>query len=156
MTVAHSVGDVLDNHVTLEVEFIDRMYLNLYVPKLMYPAGVVGFFRGHRGMSFASGALMDPISKRSKIVGVPVEARHDIIETSGRPFSAIPVSIPWSRTAARSTAARSAARSRAAARSGPSWPSCAQCRWITARREVAASDIWGSTGRWPSGRSVRR
>jgi hypothetical protein len=63
MTVARSVGDVLDDHVTLEVECVDRMYLNLYVPKLVYPAGVVGFFKYHRGMPVVSGALMDPISK---------------------------------------------------------------------------------------------
>ena len=63
MTVARSVGDVLDGHVTLEVECVDRMYLNLYIPKLVYPAGVVGFFKYYRGMPFASGALMDLISK---------------------------------------------------------------------------------------------
>jgi hypothetical protein len=34
MTIARSVTDVLDKHVTLEVECIDRMYLNLYVPGL--------------------------------------------------------------------------------------------------------------------------
>ncbi len=63
MTLPRSVGDVLADHVTLEVECIDRMYLNLYVPKLMYPAGVASFFRYHRGMPFASSALMDPITK---------------------------------------------------------------------------------------------
>jgi len=30
----------------LEVECVDRMYLNLYVPKLQYESGVVGFLRG--------------------------------------------------------------------------------------------------------------
>jgi hypothetical protein len=63
MTVARSVSDVLSDHVTLEVECIDRMYLNLYVPKLQYESGVVGFFRGHLGYPFASSALMDPITK---------------------------------------------------------------------------------------------
>jgi hypothetical protein len=63
MTVARSVGEVLAEHVTLEVECIDRMYLNLYVPKLQYVSGVVGFFRYHRGYAFASSALMDPITK---------------------------------------------------------------------------------------------
>ncbi|MGH9205432.1 MAG: hypothetical protein ACRD1G_02560 [Acidimicrobiales bacterium] len=63
MTLARSVADVLSDHVTLEVECIDRMYLNLYVPKLQYETGVVGFFRGHRGYTFASSALMDPITK---------------------------------------------------------------------------------------------
>jgi hypothetical protein len=63
MTVARSVADVLREHVTLEVECIDRMYLNLYVPTLQYESGVVGFFRGHLGYTFASSALMDPITK---------------------------------------------------------------------------------------------
>jgi len=64
MTIARSAADVLSGHVTLEVECIDRMYLNLYVPKLQYEAGVVGFFRGHRGQMIASSALMGPITRR--------------------------------------------------------------------------------------------
>jgi len=64
MTVARSVADVLADHVTLEVECIDRMYLNLYVPKLQYEGGVVGFFKGHRGATFASSALMDPMTRK--------------------------------------------------------------------------------------------
>ena len=63
MTVARSVADVLNEHVTLEVECIDRMYLNVYQPRLQHVNGVVWFFRGHRGATFASSALMDPISK---------------------------------------------------------------------------------------------
>ena len=63
MTVARSVSDVLDEHVTLEVECIDRMYLNVYQPRLQHVNGVVWFLRGHRGATFASSALMDPISK---------------------------------------------------------------------------------------------
>ncbi|MGH3975835.1 MAG: hypothetical protein ACRDS9_21270 [Pseudonocardiaceae bacterium] len=63
MTVARSVADVLAEHVTLEVECIDRMYLNVYQPRLQHAAGVAWFFRGHRGFPFASSALMDPISK---------------------------------------------------------------------------------------------
>lgn len=63
MTLPRSVADVLDEHVTLEIEAIDRMYCNVYVPQLQHVNGVVGFFRGHRGEPFASSALMDPISK---------------------------------------------------------------------------------------------
>ncbi|MGH3697771.1 MAG: hypothetical protein ACRDRX_27965 [Pseudonocardiaceae bacterium] len=43
MTVARIVADVLADHVVLELECIDRMYLNVYVPQLQYPAGLVGF-----------------------------------------------------------------------------------------------------------------
>jgi hypothetical protein len=63
MTLPCSVADVLASHVTLEVECIDRMYLNVYQPKLMYESGIAGFFKGHRGMPFVSSALMDPMSK---------------------------------------------------------------------------------------------
>jgi len=48
--------------MTLEVECID-LSLSLYIPKLVYPAGVVGLFKGHRDMPLASGALMDQISR---------------------------------------------------------------------------------------------
>jgi hypothetical protein len=63
MSLPRSVADILREHVTLEVEGIDRMYLNVYVPGLQYESGVAGFFRRHRKQPFASSALMDPISK---------------------------------------------------------------------------------------------
>ena len=42
MTIAPSVADVLRNHVLLEYEAIDRMYLNVYVPHLQRSAGYAG------------------------------------------------------------------------------------------------------------------
>src|SRR5438105_3605611 len=63
MSVPRTVADVLRQHVTLEVEGIDRMYLNVYQPRLQTERGVAAFFRFHRGHLFASSALMDPISK---------------------------------------------------------------------------------------------
>jgi hypothetical protein len=63
MSLPRSVSEVLAEHISLEVEAIDRMYLNVYVPQLQRDTGVVGFFRYHRGHQFVSGALMDPISK---------------------------------------------------------------------------------------------
>jgi hypothetical protein len=63
MTLARGVADVLDDHVVFEVESIDRMYLNVWVPRLAYGGGVSGFFVGHRGHHYASTALMDPMTK---------------------------------------------------------------------------------------------
>jgi hypothetical protein len=63
MTLPRTVRDVLDEHTTLEVESIDRMYLNVYVPPLQYDGGVATFFRKHRGQPFASSVLMAPISQ---------------------------------------------------------------------------------------------
>jgi hypothetical protein len=63
MSIPRSVAEILSEHVTLELEGIDRMYLNVYVPRLQREAGVAGFFRFHRGHRFVSSVLMDPISK---------------------------------------------------------------------------------------------
>jgi hypothetical protein len=63
MSVPRTVAEVLREHVTLEVEGIDRMYLNVYMSDLQREQGVVWFLRHHRGHPFASSALMDPISK---------------------------------------------------------------------------------------------
>ena len=63
MSLPRTVAEVLSEHVTLEVEGIDRMYLNVYQPALQTDRGVAAFFRFHRGETFASSALMDPMSK---------------------------------------------------------------------------------------------
>jgi len=63
MSIPQSVADILDHHVTFQLECIDRMYLNVYVPMLQCEGGVVKFFRSHRGNPFASSALMDPMTR---------------------------------------------------------------------------------------------
>ena len=63
MSVPRTVTEVLKEHVTLEIEGIDRMYMNVYVPALQRAGGIASFFRFHRGHQFASSALMDPITK---------------------------------------------------------------------------------------------
>lgn len=63
MTLPRSAAEVLDSHVVLEVECIDRMYLNVYQPKLQHTGGLVQFLRGHRGYPIASTALLDPMTK---------------------------------------------------------------------------------------------
>jgi hypothetical protein len=63
MTLARSVADVLAEHVTFEVESIDRKYLNVWVPRLANGGAVSGFFLAHRGHAYASTALMEPMTK---------------------------------------------------------------------------------------------
>jgi hypothetical protein len=60
MSIASKVAQILKQHVTLEVEGIDRLYLNVYVPRLQWEQGVVGFFHRHLGQPVASSALMAP------------------------------------------------------------------------------------------------
>ena len=61
--IAQSVAKIMDDHVSLSVEGIDRMYLNVYVPTLQRDKDVAWFFRGHRQQPFASSALMAPMSR---------------------------------------------------------------------------------------------
>ena len=63
MNIPQTAAEVLREHVTFELEGIDRMYLNLYVPRLQTEKGVAHFWRFHRGHRFASSALMDPMTK---------------------------------------------------------------------------------------------
>ena len=63
MNLPRSVSEVLRDHVTLENESIDRMYLNVYVPRLQSVKGVVWYLRGHRRQRFASTATVVPMSE---------------------------------------------------------------------------------------------
>ena len=66
MTVARSVGDVLTEHVQFEIECIDRMYCNVYVPHLQFAAGLIGYIQRQLGLPIASTAPpMDPSPTRS-------------------------------------------------------------------------------------------
>lgn len=63
MKVARSVAEILREHVTLEVEGIDRMYLNVVVPMLQSERGIAWYFRECQGYRFPSSALMAPLTR---------------------------------------------------------------------------------------------
>ena len=63
MRIARSVADVLVDHVVLEYEAIDRMYLNVYVPHLQTVGGMLGYLRVHRGQRFASTTAVAPMTE---------------------------------------------------------------------------------------------
>ncbi len=58
-----SLAKLLREHVTLEVESIDRMYLNVYIPKLQRESGASWFLKQQRQYPVASSAAMAPISR---------------------------------------------------------------------------------------------
>jgi hypothetical protein len=62
MTLPRTVADVLADHVVFEVECIDRMYLNVYVPGLQYAAGLVAFVHRQLDLPIASTAPLGKIS----------------------------------------------------------------------------------------------
>jgi hypothetical protein len=59
-----TVNDVLDGHVALDIECLDRIYLNAYVPILQSSAQVVAFLSGHLGRPFPSPVLFRQLGDR--------------------------------------------------------------------------------------------
>ena len=62
--VRKSVAEILQDHVTLELESIDRMYLNGYVPSLQTGGGVAFFMRGQLDCRVPSTHMVAPMSRR--------------------------------------------------------------------------------------------
>jgi hypothetical protein len=64
--VAHIVtaGELLDGHSALDIECLDRIYLNAYVPILQSSGQVVAFMTQYLGKPIPSPALMEQIGTR--------------------------------------------------------------------------------------------
>jgi hypothetical protein len=56
-----TVNDVLDGQVALDLECLDRIYLNVYVNNLQVPGQVVSFLTAHLGNPIPSPAIFDKI-----------------------------------------------------------------------------------------------
>jgi len=59
-----NINEVLEGHVALEVECVDRLYLNAYVPRLQVGGQVVQFLTGHLGNPVPSPVLFARIGNR--------------------------------------------------------------------------------------------
>jgi len=60
-----NVAELIQDHVTLAVDCVDRLYLNAYVPRLQSSGGVVTFLE-HRGQTIPSPALFGKITEAFK------------------------------------------------------------------------------------------
>jgi hypothetical protein len=58
-----TVAEVLGKHVVLEVESVDRMYLNAIVPRLQIVEGALRFIRQQRGAKVASTNAVEPMTR---------------------------------------------------------------------------------------------
>ena len=77
MAVVYNVSDVLDAHVLLDIQCLDRIYLNAYVPNLQVGGQVVTFLTAHLGNPIPSPALFAKIGERFRAaVGRWVEREH--------------------------------------------------------------------------------
>jgi hypothetical protein len=64
MSLPRTVAQVLDHHVTLTLESLDRVYLNVYQPELQTPRAVFHFLRDHYGQGAVSSHQMKQITER--------------------------------------------------------------------------------------------
>jgi hypothetical protein len=75
--IRKNVAEILDHHVTFELEAIDRMYLNAYVPLLQTGAGFAYFVKTHLGARVPSTILVAPLSDAF------VKAIEGFVQTEG-------------------------------------------------------------------------
>src|SRR6516162_6401197 len=61
MAATVTVNDLLDGHVGLDIECLDRIYLNGYVPNLQVGGQVVSFLTQHLGNPIPSPAILEKI-----------------------------------------------------------------------------------------------
>jgi hypothetical protein len=62
MTLPRTVADVLTDHLVFEIECIDRMYCNVYVPQLQHAGGLLGYLHRQLGLPIASTAPLGKIT----------------------------------------------------------------------------------------------
>jgi len=64
MAAVVNINEVLDGHVSLQVDCVDRLYLNAYCPILQVGGQVVCFLTGHLGNPVPSPTLFHQIGNR--------------------------------------------------------------------------------------------
>jgi hypothetical protein len=78
VAAACSVNELLDGHIALELECLDRIYLNAYVPNLQVGGQVVSFLTAHLGNPIPSPALFAKIGDRFRRDVKRFAEQHDI------------------------------------------------------------------------------
>src|SRR5271157_6506872 len=64
MSLPRTVADVIASHVTLELESLDRVYLNVYQPRLQTPRALFHFLREHYGEGAVSSHQMKAVTEQ--------------------------------------------------------------------------------------------
>ncbi len=73
-----TVNEVLSGHVALDIECLDRVYLNAYVPILQSSGQVVAFMTQHLGLPIPSPALFDKIGQKFRAAVASYAEANDI------------------------------------------------------------------------------
>src|SRR6478609_4084581 len=96
MAAVVTVNDVLDGHVSLDVQCLDRIYLNGYVPTLQTGGAVVSFLTAHLGYEIPSPAIFEKIGTAfRRAVASFAEANHIAVVRFGKNDRKIDVMRPY-------------------------------------------------------------
>ena len=71
-----NIPELLSGHVTLEVECLDRLYLNGYIGKLATSGGLVTFMREQLGKPIPSPVVLGQVTERFR-EAVRIQAERD-------------------------------------------------------------------------------
>src|SRR5258708_20958306 len=83
-----TISEVLAGHAVLDVECLDRVYLNAYVPILQSSGQVVAFMTQHLGLPIPSPAIFDKIGQKFR------RAVASFAEANGIPWARFPKDYP--------------------------------------------------------------
>jgi hypothetical protein len=78
MATVGNVNEMLDGHVVLDLECLDRIYLNAYVPTLQVSGQVVTFFNQQRNQPIASPALFQKMGEAFRQAVAKFAKHHQI------------------------------------------------------------------------------
>jgi hypothetical protein len=87
MAAVVTVNDVLNGQVGLDVECLDRVYLNGYVPNLRVAGQVVSFMTAHLGNPIPSPAIMEKIGTAFRTAVQRLAADNKIPGAGSQPYS---------------------------------------------------------------------
>jgi hypothetical protein len=73
-----TIPELLDGHVTLEVECLDRVYLNGYIGKLATGTGLMMYMRGQLGKPVPSPVVLGQISEKFREAVKSLAEREDV------------------------------------------------------------------------------
>lgn len=82
MSLRPSVAEILADHVSFELESIDRMYLNLYVSRLQTERQVASYCRPRRSAQFAATSQPPPSTGCLPLTSLPSSLRPPLGDSS--------------------------------------------------------------------------
>jgi hypothetical protein len=135
MAATVTVNDVLDGHVVLDVECLDRIYLNGYVPSLQMGGQVVSFLTAQLGNPIPSPAILEKIGTAFR------RAVASFAESNRVPSGALRQTRPQDRSDAVVSGSPGGDR---AARGGRDWGGAGVRTGIHRHQEGARQGVWFS------------